>query len=301
MALAEIDVLGPLRPRFGNVEAALNGAKVRSMLALLALRAETEVRRDELIEELDLMQTTGDAINALHAHVARLRRWLQRNGGKADLLETVSSGYRLNLDRSAVDAHRFVDLVERALSLAPATPSVVATILEDALVLWRGDALLDALDGPLVAAAADELHRWRAAARETLIDAWAALDHNQKVVLNARRFIAEDPLNESMRARHILALRRLGRYAEAVEAYNDAVRVLREELGVEPGAELRAAAFDGADSSAPVAVAGLELRRAHILEAGSRLQVHQTSRHAAAPARRHGLTGGMLSSRLRCS
>ncbi|WP_406405231.1 winged helix-turn-helix domain-containing protein [Streptomyces sp. NBC_00879] len=239
--MAEIGVLGPLRVELRSAEAVLSGAKLRSILAVLALRADCEVRRDELIEELDLMRTTGDAINAVHAHVARLRRWLQRHGGNADLLETVNSGYRLNLDRDAVDAHRFVSLVERALSLAPGVPSVVATILEDALSLWRGDALFDALEGPLVATAADELHQWRAAARETLIDAWLSLDCNQKVVLNARKFIGEDPLNEPMRARHIVALQRMGRHAEAVEAYNSAERVLGQELGIKPGTELRAA------------------------------------------------------------
>jgi DNA-binding SARP family transcriptional activator len=155
--------------------------------------------------------------------------------------ELDNSGYRLNLDQDAVDAHRFVSLVERALNLAPGAPSVVATILEDALSLWRGDALLDALEGPLVATAADELHQWRTAARETLIDAWLSLDDNQKVVLNARKFIAEDPLNESMRARHIIALQRMGRHAEAVDAYNSAERVLSQELGIKPGTELRAA------------------------------------------------------------
>ncbi len=218
----------------------LSGAKLRTILALLALRTNDEVRRDELIEELDLSRTAGDAVNALHAHVARLRRWLQIHDGRSQILQTVNSGYRLNLDRDAVDAHRFVDLVERALNLAPGTPSVVASILEDALALWRGDALLDALGGPLVAGAADELHRWRAAARETLIDAWITLGRNQKVVLNAAKFIADDPLNESMRARHIVALRRMDRYAEAVEAYRNSERVLNEELGVRPGPELRA-------------------------------------------------------------
>lgn len=264
MVAVDISVLGPLRARFGNVDVTLSGAKLTSILAVLALRADSEVRRDELIEELDLMRTTGDAINALHAHVARLRRWLQRHDGKSDLLETVNSGYRLNLDRSAVDAHRFVDLVERALNLAPATPSVVATILKDALSLWRGDALLDALDGPLVAAAADELHQWRAAARETLIDAWLSLDYHQKVVLNARKFIAEDPLNESLRARHIVALRRMGRYAEAVEAYKSAERVLSEELGVEPGTDLRAAAAEISDPTSRFAPASARYKRERI-------------------------------------
>jgi tetratricopeptide (TPR) repeat protein len=198
---------------------------------------------------LNLTETTDDTINALHAHVARLRRWGRRYGGQFELLKTVNSGYRLNVDRNVVDAHQFTDLVKRALNLAPATPSVVATILEDALSLWRGNALLDALDGPMGSAAADELHYWRAAAREALVDAWLDLGDNQKVVPNARTFIAEDPLNEAMRARYIIALRSMGRYAEAVEAFQSAERVLSEELGVRPGVELCTAAEADLDAT----------------------------------------------------
>src|SRR5579859_5220835 len=96
----DISILGTLRARFGEVEAVPCAPKLRTILALLALRADGEVLRDELIEELGLMHTTCDAINTLHAHVARLRRWLRIQGGPSDLLETVGSGYRLNLDRS---------------------------------------------------------------------------------------------------------------------------------------------------------------------------------------------------------
>ena len=249
--ITEIGILGPLRVDFSNTGHALSGMKLRSILAVLALRIGSEVRRDELIEELDLMRTTSDAVNAVHAHVARLRRWFQRHGGDADALETVDSGYRLNIDREAVDAHRFVSLVKRGLSLTPDAPSVVATILEDALSLWRGDPLADAMEGPLAAEAVDELRRWRTAARETLIDSWLSLDSNQKVILNAGRFTTDDPLNEPMWARHIVALRRMGRHAEAIDVYNRAERVLSRELGIRPGVELRAV-FDSSTRSVPV-------------------------------------------------
>jgi SARP family transcriptional regulator, regulator of embCAB operon len=240
MTIADIGILGPLRVRFDDVDAQLSGTKRRSILAVLAVRADTEVRRDELIDELNLFRSTGDAINALHAHIAKLRRWLQVNGGDSDLLETVNSSYRLNVDRVNVDAHRFVDEVVRALNLAPAVPSIVAVMLEESLSLWRGDALLDAVDGPMAAAAAAELHRMRDAARETLLGAWMSLGYYQKVVLHGRKFIVEDPLNEPIRTHHIIALRRMGRYAEAVEAYRSSECVLSEELGVAPGRELRA-------------------------------------------------------------
>lgn len=243
MAVAvRVNILGPPQILFDNVEATPSGTKLRNLLSILAFRADGLVLRDELIDELNLMETTDDAVNALHAHMARLRRWFSRHGGSSDLVETVSSGYRLRVCREAVDAHRFVALTERAIGLAPGTPSVVASLLADALSLWRGEAMPDALDGPLGIAAVDELNTWRAAARETLLDAWDSLGSNQQVVVNARKFITENPLNESMRSRYIRALCKMGRYAEAIEAYRNAEEVLRKELGVAPGAELRAAA-----------------------------------------------------------
>ncbi|MCG0062481.1 MULTISPECIES: AfsR/SARP family transcriptional regulator [Streptomyces] len=236
-----IGILGPLRIEVDDAEVELCGAKLRDILAVLALRAGEGIRRDELIEELNLANTTRDATNAVHAHIRRLRRWLETHGIPADAVETVDSGYRLNVDRASVDAHRFRDLVQRGLSLAPATPSVVAAILEEALALWRADALMDSRQGPLTTSAADELHQWRSTARDALLDAWLALGQDNKVILSAPRFIADDPLNESIRVRQLTALRRMGRYTEAVRAYHNAERVLFQELSVEPGPELRTA------------------------------------------------------------
>lgn len=239
--MVRISILGPLRVLLDDAEVTLSGTKLRSMLAILAFRADRGVLRDELIDELNLMETSDDAVNALHAHIARLRRWFEKWDASPDLVETVSSCYRLRVERGDVDAHRFMNLTERAMALAPGSPSVVAGLLEDGLSLWRGDALTDALDGPLGIAAADELKTWRDAARSTLLDAWISLGNFRQVVVSGRRFLAENPLNEPMHARHIHALREMGRYAEAVEAYRKAEEVLRTELGVQPGAELRGA------------------------------------------------------------
>ncbi|WP_169813661.1 AfsR/SARP family transcriptional regulator [Nocardia pseudobrasiliensis] len=217
------------------------GRKLQIIVATLALRAGGEVRRDELIEELDLLRSSGNAANTLHAHVARVRRWLVGHGVDPTVLESTPAGYRLGVSRSAVDAHRFTAGVEHALSLAPSVPSVVAAILEESLGLWRGDVLLDLADGPLAAAAADELRRLRSTARETLLDAWIALGDDRRVIATAKRFIRDDPLNERMRIHLITALRRAGRQAEAVEAYKSAERLFQDELGVGPGDGLREA------------------------------------------------------------
>ncbi|MQY26389.1 AfsR/SARP family transcriptional regulator [Nocardia aurantia] len=247
----EINVLGPLQTRCGTGLAQLSGTKMRSILALLAYRAGDTVRRDELVEELALDRSTGDPVNALHANMTRLRKWIQFHSPDDRVLETVGSGYRLNIERSAVDAHRFATRVENALNLAPAAPSVVAAVLDDALALWRGDALLDVFDGPLLCSIADELHRLRAASREELVHAWIELGRHQKAIVNAKRFLVDDPLNERLHSALVVALRRIGRHAEAVESYQSAERILRDELGIPPSTGLRASLHDRATVMAP--------------------------------------------------
>lgn len=242
MVITAVNILGSITLSVDGVDAVPNGTKLRTILGILALRAGSEVRREELIEELGLERTSRDAVNALHANVVRLRQRLVVLGAGPDFVQTTSSGYRLEIDRSAVDAHRFVNLVGRGIEIAESGAwSVAVAILEDALSLWRGDALSDALDGQVVASAVDNLAHWRIVAWETLLDAWIAMERYQRVIPAARTLTAESPLNESLRVRHITALRRTGRHAEAVTVYRDAIQVLHEELGVEPGPALRAA------------------------------------------------------------
>lgn len=249
----KLRILGPIQPVIDDAEVVLSGRKLRCILALLAIRTGDEVRRDELIEELNLLNSSTNAVNTLHAHMTRLRRWLHGHAGDTSaLLESTPSGYRLLLGRSAIDAHRFVQHVEHATKLFPRAPSIVAAILEEALGLWRGDALLDVTDGPLAAAAADELHQTRSAAREMLLDVWATLGHDHRVIMSARRFIADDPLNERLRAQLIIALRHVGRHAEAAEAYRTSRHVLRTELGVPPSEELSAAYSSMLDRLSPL-------------------------------------------------
>ncbi|WP_063042292.1 AfsR/SARP family transcriptional regulator [Nocardia pseudovaccinii] len=236
----EIAVLGPLKTMFAGHEVRLAGRKLRCIVAVLATRVGETVHRDELIEELGLVRTTKDAKNTLHAHMARVRRWLAHNSGGADLLETSAAGYRLALPESSIDAHRFADLVDRALPLAGRTPAVVAAVLDEALGLWRGEALVDVAEGPLLVTAADNLGQLRTAARQALLQAWLALEQEGTVIFHARRFLADDPLNEILWEHLIVALQRSGRSAEAMDSYHQAVQVLRRELGIGPGASLRA-------------------------------------------------------------
>jgi DNA-binding SARP family transcriptional activator len=240
MTTVEIDILGSMRTLVEGREIRLPGRKLRCIFTVLCLRAGQQVRRDELIEELHLTDT-ADAVNSLHAHIARLRRWLRSNSLDPGLLESIESSYRLNIDRAAVDVYTFESRVEQALSLYPDAPSVVVAMLTDALILWRGEALADVDDGPLVAGKAQELRHLRATAREVLLAAWLDVGEHRRVVLEARRFLVADPLNEQVWQSLIIALRRCGRPAEANQTFRDAQSIFREELGIMPGERMRSA------------------------------------------------------------
>ena len=114
MNTTEIGILGPLRSKIEGNEVVLPGTKLRSIMAILAFRAGETVISDVLVEELGLDQSSTNAANTLQAHVSRLRRWLCMHNSAPNLLETTNSGYRLNLDRTQVDAHLFVDQAEQA-------------------------------------------------------------------------------------------------------------------------------------------------------------------------------------------
>nr|WP_246461108.1 BTAD domain-containing putative transcriptional regulator [Nocardia transvalensis] len=223
----------------GDAACSVEGHKLRSIVAILSARQGDTVGRDELIEELELPETTKNSTNALHAHITRLRRWLKTRQAPADLIETVgSAGYRINLDRGRIDAFRFIRAVDHAVTLAPRTPLVVSTILQDSMALWRGEALRDVVDSPTVHKLSEELSAARSLAQETLLTAWTDLGSYDRVIFNGRKFISENPLNERLWETLIDALRKTGRDAEAVASYHRLERILHEELGVRPSRRL---------------------------------------------------------------
>ncbi|WP_147404185.1 AfsR/SARP family transcriptional regulator [Nocardia panacis] len=236
----EVHLLGPLRITVDGVEADLTGQKLRGILAVLALRAGQPVRRDELIEELRLSRTS-DSSNSLHAHIARLRRWLRARSADPGILTSVGSSYRLDLDRHAVDAHLFEDRVEHALEISDDEPRRASTLLTEALALWRGDALADLDGGPFVTDRAAQLRRLRATAREVLTSLWVEAHQDRRVIVYARRFLDDDPLNERLWESLIVALRRSNRPAQAYRAFREADELYRAELGIPLASSVREA------------------------------------------------------------
>jgi WD40 repeat protein/energy-coupling factor transporter ATP-binding protein EcfA2 len=129
--------------------------------------------------------------------------------------------------------------------------------------LWRGPTLSDVADEPFAAPAIRRLEELRVEAAELAIGADLAAGRHQEVAAEIDAMIAEHPLRERLHAQRMLALYRCGRQADALEAYREARRVLVEEIGVEPGPELRRLheAILAHDPSLEVELAARELPR----------------------------------------
>src|SRR5215210_955851 len=76
-------------------------------------------------------------------------------------------------------------------------------------------------------------------ARELAIGGALAAGEHERVIAELEALVDEHPLREHLHAQRMLALYRSGRQADALEAYQHARASLVDEVGVEPGPELR--------------------------------------------------------------
>jgi predicted ATPase/DNA-binding SARP family transcriptional activator len=221
----------------GSVEAwddegnsiAVGGPRVRSLLALLLLNAGKVVPAEALIDGLYGEDPPANAANALQSQVSRLRRGL---AGAAEV-ELLPAGYRLAVDPDDVDAHRF----ERLVRQAGPDPTRKATALREALALWRGPALANVPEAESQAVRYEEL---RVSAIEDRAEADLSLGRHRELVAELQTLVDAYPLRERPRGLLMRALYGSGRQAEALEVYAEARRMLADELGTDPSAELSA-------------------------------------------------------------
>ncbi|MEU5577685.1 BTAD domain-containing putative transcriptional regulator [Streptomyces huasconensis] len=227
-------VLGPTRAvRADGTTVPVGGARLRALLAALALRAGRSVPAAALVDEVWGADPPADASGALQALVGRLRRTLG-----ADSVASADGGYRLCAHPDDVDVFRFDRLVgEGSRALADGDPAKAADLLDDALALWTGEPLADLPDRTA------DVARWQARrldARRAGLTAALALGRAAQVLPDLTALCATHPLDEPLQALRLRALRDAGRPAEALAAYEDVRRALADRLGADPGPELRA-------------------------------------------------------------
>src|SRR5215216_1036419 len=178
-------ILGPLEALDEGRAIALGGSKQRALLALLLLHSNETLSTDRLIDELWGERPPANAAETVHAHMSRLRKALARRigNGRADLVVTCKHGYQLQLDPECLDAHRFERLIAKGKSeLAAGRPERAASVLEEALSLWRGAPLADLAHEPFAQREIDRLTELRAGALEQLIEAKLALGREAEAV-----------------------------------------------------------------------------------------------------------------------
>jgi predicted ATPase/DNA-binding SARP family transcriptional activator len=232
-ALLEIRLLGPFEVLAGGRVADVGGSKRQALLAMLALRDGRVVDVDALVDGLWGEQLPSAPRNALHHHIARLRAAL----GEAAIASS-ADGYSLN--DAHVDAVRFEELLaETRGALRDGDVRAAADAVAAALDLWRGSALQGLTGTAWFDAEARRLETLRVDALEEQFEVALALGEHRELVEALRSAVADNAFRERLWGQLMLALYRSGRQADALEAFQEARRVLAKELGLEPGPELR--------------------------------------------------------------
>jgi DNA-binding SARP family transcriptional activator len=228
----EFRILGPLEVVEDGRPVPLERRRMRALLAFMLLHANEPVSADRLVDEVwgpDPPKTAGAS---LQNYVSRLRKAIG-----AESVISQPSGYILRIDPARFDLARFERLTAEAHG---AEPRERAAKLRAALALWRGPALDDLAYEPFARDEAGRLEEARLAALEDCIDAELEVGSEGDLVGELEALVEQHPLRERVRAQLMRALYRAGRQADALAAYQAAREVLSDELGLEPGEELRA-------------------------------------------------------------
>lgn len=237
----EFRVLGPVSAMVGDRPLPIGGPKSRAVLALLLLRAGRVMTTDQLVDALWGDQPPATAVETLRAYVSRLKRVLADEADVRPRLRSEGTGYGIRVEPGELDARTFqtAALAGRRL-VNEGEWAAAAHDLRTALALWRGPALAGLERFEVLAAEAERLEEMRLQAVEDRVEADIALGRHAEAITELEALVASHPFRERVWGQLMLALYRSGRQADALGTYQRARRMLVEELGVEPGPELRA-------------------------------------------------------------
>ncbi|GIJ57194.1 AfsR/SARP family transcriptional regulator [Virgisporangium aurantiacum] len=236
----EFRVLGPLEVLGGTEPIALGRRRgERCLLGLLLLDAGAVVPLDRLLDLLWDGDPPEAARGTVKTHVARLRSVLDphRDGRLGVRLQRRGEGYLVDVDPDAVDAHRFRQLSARAMRASGAEDR--STMLREALRLWRGPLLADVASDRL----RDRVGTGLAELRLSMLEEWAEAEldrgRHRQLIAELVDLVQAHPLRERLVGALMLALGRDDRQADALALYRRTRDALGEQLGLDPGPELR--------------------------------------------------------------
>ncbi len=231
----EFRILGPVEVMHDGQTVAPGSPKQRALLVNLIVHHGKVVSRDRLIEDLWAGSPPSTGLGVLQNYISQLRKVLGTT-----VVVTQGTGYLLDVDPDSIDSVRFERLVEQGrTALQAGDPSHAGQVVGEALGLWRGPALADIAAEAFAQAEISRLHELRAVAVELGLEAQIARGRHREAVGAGEAAVAEHPFRERLWWLLMLALYRSGRQADALRAYQRARTALRDELGLEPGSELR--------------------------------------------------------------
>lgn len=233
----EFRLLGPIEVVADGEPLHLGGRQRRTVLAILLVNAGSPVSTDRLIDDLWGEAPPDAARKSIQAHVAHLRRTLNVEG---DVLSAANGGYILDVDNEQIDSRNFESLVDEAHTHLTGEPDRAASLLGDALDMFRGPPLSGIADDAFsLRVEASRLEELRLATIEDRLEAMLVSRNDTQVVTEAVRLVEQHPLRERMWALLMLGLYREGRQSEALRAFARVRQTLAEELGIEPSSELQ--------------------------------------------------------------
>jgi len=235
MAAVELRVLGPFEVVGDDGPISLT-AMQRRLLAALVLADGEACTVDELVDSLWSDVPPASARKLVQVYVSQLRKVLPAAVG----IETLAGAYSLEMPAGLLDATRFEGLArEGTAARAEGNDALAASLLEQALGLWRGRPYGDLAFDEFVGAEVERLEARRLDVLEERMDARLALGLHAEVLGELLGLANDDPFRERVQEQAMLALYRCGRQSTALEHYATVQRRLRDELGLEPSRPLR--------------------------------------------------------------
>jgi DNA-binding SARP family transcriptional activator len=236
----ELRILGPFEVwDASGRRVKLPTGRERALLAVLVLRRGEVVSMDALVDALWGDEAPSTAVKAVQGYVSHLRRVLETVPESDGALVTQPPGYLLRVPDESVDARRFERLAAEAWRTLQEDPREGLATFDEALALWRGPALGEFSFADFAQPEILRLEELRLETLEGRFEAMLRLGRHGAVVAELETRVAEHPLRERLRGQLMLALYRSGRQAEALEVYRKGRRLLADELGLEPGADLQ--------------------------------------------------------------
>lgn len=237
----QFGVLGPLEVSSRGIVVPVKGTKQRAVLGYLLLHANQVVATSNLLKALWPDEVPSTARKMVQNAVSGLRNVLAAHEGESSaLLLTHAPGYLLRVPPEQIDLRRFETLAQAArTSLAHGHSEQAAEALREALRLWRGPALADLAESGVDWPELAKIRDMRVATQEDYFD--IRLDHGRhmEILSELGQVFEAEPHRERLCRQLMTALYRAGRHVEALQVYRRTRDAMLEDLGLEPGRELR--------------------------------------------------------------